>query len=43
MTMIDAKPHAASDTKKPTIFVDGASGTTGLGIQERRASRATSR
>jgi N-acetyl-gamma-glutamyl-phosphate reductase len=35
MTLIDTKPHAAGDTKKPTIFVDGASGTTGLGIQER--------
>src|SRR5215218_6922412 len=35
MTMTDTKPHTAGDTKKPTIFVDGASGTTGLGIQER--------
>lgn len=35
MTLTDTKPHAIGDTKKPTIFVDGASGTTGLGIQER--------
>jgi N-acetyl-gamma-glutamyl-phosphate reductase len=35
MTMTDTKPQAAGTTKKPTIFVDGASGTTGLGIQER--------
>ena len=35
MTLTDIKPHTTGDTKKPTIFVDGASGTTGLGIQER--------
>jgi N-acetyl-gamma-glutamyl-phosphate reductase len=35
MTLTDTKPHAIGETKKPTIFVDGASGTTGLGIQER--------
>jgi N-acetyl-gamma-glutamyl-phosphate reductase len=35
MTLTDTKPHSIGDTKKPTIFVDGASGTTGLGIQER--------
>jgi len=35
MTLTDTKPHAIGDTRKPTIFVDGASGTTGLGIQER--------
>src|SRR6266436_7116700 len=35
MTLTDTKPHAIGDTKRPTIFVDGASGTTGLGIQER--------
>ena len=35
MTLTDTKPHVIGDTKKPTIFVDGASGTTGLGIQER--------
>ena len=35
MTLTDTKPHSAGDTKKPAIFVDGASGTTGLGIQER--------
>ncbi|MBR1148486.1 N-acetyl-gamma-glutamyl-phosphate reductase [Bradyrhizobium sp. AUGA SZCCT0431] len=35
MTLTDIKPHTIGDTKKPTIFVDGASGTTGLGIQER--------
>ncbi|MBR1280576.1 N-acetyl-gamma-glutamyl-phosphate reductase [Bradyrhizobium sp. AUGA SZCCT0177] len=35
MTLTDIKPHTIGDTRKPTIFVDGASGTTGLGIQER--------
>ena len=35
MTLIDTKPQSIGATKKPTIFVDGASGTTGLGIQER--------
>src|SRR3981189_1516765 len=35
MTLTDTKPHSIGDTKKPTVFVDGASGTTGLGIQER--------
>jgi N-acetyl-gamma-glutamyl-phosphate reductase len=35
MTLTETKPHAIGDTKKPAIFVDGASGTTGLGIQER--------
>ena len=35
MTLTDTKPQSIGDTKKPTIFVDGASGTTGLGIQER--------
>ncbi|MBR1189661.1 N-acetyl-gamma-glutamyl-phosphate reductase [Bradyrhizobium sp. AUGA SZCCT0240] len=35
MTLTDIKPHTTGDTRKPTIFVDGASGTTGLGIQER--------
>lgn len=35
MTLTDTKPHSIGDSKKPTIFVDGASGTTGLGIQER--------
>ena len=35
MTLTDTKPKSIGATKKPTIFVDGASGTTGLGIQER--------
>src|SRR4051794_9332155 len=35
MTLTDTKPHSIGATRKPTIFVDGASGTTGLGIQER--------
>src|SRR3954451_7325936 len=35
MTLTDTKPHTIGATRKPTIFVDGASGTTGLGIQER--------
>jgi N-acetyl-gamma-glutamyl-phosphate reductase len=29
------QPKAASVATKPTVFVDGASGTTGLGIAER--------
>src|SRR5215472_10321344 len=36
MTVMDTqKPATAGDTTKPAVFVDGASGTTGLGIQER--------
>jgi N-acetyl-gamma-glutamyl-phosphate reductase len=40
MTLTDTKQPkgqtlATGDTAKPTVFVDGASGTTGLGIQER--------
>ena len=35
MTLTDTQPQSIGNTKKPTIFVDGASGTTGLGIQER--------
>src|SRR6201996_2467141 len=37
MTMTDTKPtnSAAAATAKPSVFVDGGSGTTGLGIAER--------
>jgi N-acetyl-gamma-glutamyl-phosphate reductase len=36
MTLTDThQPRSVGDTTKPSIFVDGGSGTTGLGIQER--------
>jgi N-acetyl-gamma-glutamyl-phosphate reductase len=36
MTLTDThQPRSTDTTTKPTVFVDGASGTTGLGIQER--------
>jgi N-acetyl-gamma-glutamyl-phosphate reductase len=36
MTLTDThQPRSVGDTTKPNVFVDGGSGTTGLGIQER--------
>jgi N-acetyl-gamma-glutamyl-phosphate reductase len=36
MTLTDSQqPRSVSATAKPSVFVDGAAGTTGLGIQER--------
>ena len=36
MTLNDTQQtRSVGDTAKPSVFVDGASGTTGLGIQER--------
>lgn len=35
MTLTDTNPKTKSGATKATVFVDGGSGTTGLGIQER--------
>jgi len=35
MSLSETQPKTAGTVKKPTVFVDGGSGTTGLGIAER--------
>jgi N-acetyl-gamma-glutamyl-phosphate reductase len=35
MTLAETHSHSPAKTAKPAVFVDGASGTTGLGINER--------